>query len=262
VGRLDVAQYRWVVVTLAPDLPGDLIITREAFTAFDEEIRAKPWAIVPINIQIQRTNVGRRRLLADGTSGSSPLAQWLSLELHTDGAGVFAACVPEQYFPPTFVDSAGAGPKPQLVDDERICVHVLEGLAFLAGYARDHAQAGGSCVVRARLFDVSTDRPTAIGESRRPGGFPESRTTNPVTIPPEPAESVATPDDLAESGPALVSVAARLVEELGHAYGVPEMGQITRDGKLRRRCWGQPWSTQIVAWAETNHIEVTEERLT
>jgi hypothetical protein len=83
-----------------------------------------------------------------------------------------------------------------------------------------------------------------------------------VTIAPDPAETVATLDDLAESGPALVSVAARLVDELGHAYGVPEMGQITRDGQLRRRYWGSTWSRQIIAWAETNHIEVTDEILT
>jgi hypothetical protein len=260
--RLDVAQYRWVVVTLVPDLPGDLIITSEAFKAFDHEIRRKPWAIMPIDVEIMRTEVGRRRLRADGTSDNSPLARWLYLELHTDGGGVFAACVPDRYQPRTDVDTSAAGPRPQLVDDESTCLHVLEALKFLAGHARDRAQAGGSCVVRARLYAVSTDRPTAIGHSRQRGGFPESRTRNVVTTAPDPAETVATLDDLAESGPALVSVAARLVDELGHAYGVPEMGQITREGQLRRRYWRHGWSTQIVEWAETNHIEVTDEILT
>jgi hypothetical protein len=78
--RLDVAQYRWVVVTLVPDLPGDLIITSEAFKAFDHEIRREPWAIMPIDVENMRTEVGRRRPRADGTSDNSPLARWLYLE--------------------------------------------------------------------------------------------------------------------------------------------------------------------------------------
>ncbi len=62
------------------------------------------------------------------------------------------------------------------------------------------------------------------------------------------AETVASLDDLAGPGPEMVSVAARLVDEVGHVFGIPEMGQVTRDGGVRisyRRPQSRPW---VQAW--------------
>jgi len=49
-----------------------------------------------------------------------------------------------------------------------------------------------------------------------------------------------------------------LVDEIGQAFGVAEMGQLTRKGQLRRRYWS---GSQIVAWAEQHGIEVAEDRI-
>ena len=57
----------------------------------------------------------------------------------------------------------------------------------------------------------------------------------------------------------LAAAGALLVNEIGQAFGVPEMGQLTHDGKLRRRYWSQD---QIIAWAEGHGIEVTDDTIT
>lgn len=48
---------------------------------------------------------------------------------------------------------------------------------------------------------------------------------------------------------------ALLADEIGQACGIPELGQLSREGQLRRRYWSQ---TQIVTWAEQHGIEITE----
>jgi hypothetical protein len=94
--RLDPAGgLPWVAVSLVPDVPGDLTITGEVFTTFQRQITSQPVTVVPTGVRALRARFGRRRLLADGTRDDSPLAKWISFELHTDGSGVFAICVPD-----------------------------------------------------------------------------------------------------------------------------------------------------------------------
>lgn len=65
-------------------------------------------------------------------------------------------------------------------------------------------------------------------------------------------------DDLAQPGPVLVAASALLVNEIGQAFGVAEMPQLSRDGQLRRRYWS---GQQIVTWAEQHGIEVTDDKI-
>ena len=39
------------------------------------------------------------------------------------------------------------------------------------------------------------------------------------------------------------------------------MGQLNRDGSIRRLYWGPVWQQQIVNWAEVNKINVSSDRL-
>lgn len=70
------------------------------------------------------------------------------------------------------------------------------------------------------------------------------------------AESAAALDELAEPGVALVAIAARLLDELGTSFGIPEMGQFSSDGEIRRKYWKD--STALIAWAEKHDIVVTD----
>lgn len=259
INRLDTAQLPWVVVTLVPDLAGDMTLSRDVYLTFQRQIMDQRPMIVGSGPSICRARVGRRRLLADGTLDSSPLAKWVSLELQTDGSGVYGVRVRNlnerlrQGLPPDEAEEQS-----QLVSDEWIAMGVVSGLLHLARHARDRAAAGGTALVRAQIVPISLDRPTAIGHSRT---FTESRSTHPLTVAPTPAEIAAPLDELAEPGPELVTAAALLIDELGQAFGIAEIGQLTRDGRLRRLYWHRTVQEEIVAWASTHGIIVTDETL-
>jgi len=261
VARLDTTDGPWVVVSLVPDLAGDLVINRDAYLAFQRQVVNKRPTVVDTGLSTTRARVASRRLLADGTTDNSPHARWVLLELHADGSGVCGLRVGDlaerhrSQQPPT-----DGEPRQQLIDDESIAVAILSGLLNLAQHARDRAAAGGNALVRAQVVPVSEDRPTHVGHTRG-FGLAESRSTFVLTTAPPPAEAAAPLDDLVESGPALVATAALLLDQVGHAFGVAEMGQLSHDGQMRQPYWGTTWRTQISAWAEQHGIEVTDEKL-
>lgn len=83
----------WIVVSLVPDLAGELAVDQTALAAARTELLAQCPLILPTGLSWTRVNIGRRRLLADGTSGNARLSRYLSADLHGDGAAVFAAFV-------------------------------------------------------------------------------------------------------------------------------------------------------------------------
>ncbi|MET8836964.1 hypothetical protein ABZV78_24040 [Micromonospora sp. NPDC004540] len=144
--------------------------------------------------------------------------------------------------------------------DEAIASVILSGLVQLGQHARDRAAAGGTALIRAQVVPVNELRPTAIGHNRS-FGFGESRTGDQYQTDVAPAEAAAALEDLATPGSQLVAAAALLLDELGQAFGVPEMGQVTRDGRIRRRYWGTNTGRRqaIEKWAADHGIEVVDE---
>lgn len=251
-------NYAWVIVSLVPDLPGDMIL-QDAFKAWEMEIRRRP-TITNEGVGINRTRVGRRRLLADGTSNYAAESRFISLELHTDGSGAFALSV-SKLGARRATAQRGGEPEDsgrQVVTDEGIAAGIVSGLLQLGRHARDRAAAGGTALIRAQLHPVGESRPTTIGHTRF-YGMGETRTGEQYQVRADPAEAAAAVDDLAQPGPALIEAAALLLDELGQAFGVPEMGQLTRDGRIRRGYWNSSRQSEIVQWAEAYGIEVTEE---
>lgn len=256
IRRLDVSDLPWVVVSLVPDLPGDLSINREVFTTFQQEISGRPATMLPSNTVFLRASVGRRRLLADGTRDSSPQARWLSLELHTDGSGVCSMCIADLMQARPMLPAQEGEPRIRMIDDESLTVAVLSGLLLLAKHAWDRTAAGGNALIRAQIFPISRERPAELGQYRH--GFPDRLGDRALTEQPPAAEANAGLDDLARPGRGLAAASALLVNEIGQAFGVAEMGQLSRDGQLRRLYWrGQDVGT----WAEQNGIEVTDDTI-
>ena len=258
LARFDREQDAWLLVTLVPDLPGDMVITTATFEEFQRIIIGTQTAIVSVGVSFRRASVGRRRLLADGTMDNSPLAKFASLELHTDGAGAFGM----QLYDVAATrqrEAGGTGPVQQIVDDESIVVGTLSGILRLAQHARDRAGAGGNVVLRAMLVAATAAQSVEIGHTRR--GFGDSRSRFAIAGDRVTAEAVVPLDDVSTPGPALITTAAVLVDEIGQAFGVPEMGQLSRDGKVRRPYWGNQWRPQFVRWAEQHGIEVTDDAL-
>jgi hypothetical protein len=56
----------------------------------------------------------------------------------------------------------------------------------------------------------------------------------------------------------LAAANALLVDEIGQAFGVAEMSQLSRDGRVRRPYWSR---TDVITWAQEHGIEVTDDRL-
>lgn len=256
--RLNPSEMPWVVISLVPDLAGEMLISSESFRAFCAEVKGKRPTILSGGIRIHRASVGPRRLLADGTTDGSPLAKWISLEMHADGSGVCGIAVRNLAHPPQYErDQDDRQSQPQMLEDEAIAVAVVSGLLHLGEHARERAAAGGNAVVRAQLWPVSNLRPTRLGQ-RRQMGFTDALGDKILDTPPPPAQTAAALDELTP-GPTLVKAAAALINEIGQAFGVAEMGQFSLDGHLRRPYWSD---TQALTWAELHGIEVTSEEVT
>lgn len=252
--KLVLAQSPWLVVSLVPDLPGALEVTSVAHQEFESRVRGKDaGTFLRMGISYQRVRTGRRRLIADGGRHGVSKATYCLLECHSDGAGVAAIELVDWNAHTRGPDAEGA---PQLVIDETVVAAVLSGLLQVAQHAV-RTGAGGNAVVRASV--VPTDQAYEIGHNRH-YGFGDSRSSAPLTTVTT-AETVVALTEASVEGSALVASAARLVDELGQSFGFPEMGQITRDGRIRIRYWGRTWADAIKAWAERSDVTMTDETL-
>lgn len=258
LGRLATTDDQaWVVVSLVPELPGELLIDQAALNAARGELMGKHPLIMPTSTQWVRVSIGRRRLLADGTMGGGRQARYLSTELHDDGAGVFGAFV---LLPGS---SGGGGNTGELearrISDEALVNGILSGLRFLARHARDRAAAGGNAMVRAQLYPVGRQQPLIL--SQRRGGFTDSVGAQVMADAVAPPEGVVPLDGLAADGPDLVSTAYLLASGLFQEFGAAEAAQLTLDGGVRLPYWDREWLPHVEQWATAAGISTTREAL-
>ncbi len=247
----------WIVVSLVPDLAGELVIDQAALNAARTELMGRQPLIMPTGAHWLRISIGRRRLLADGTRDNSRMARYLSTDLHDDGAGAFGAFVLIQG-PPEVVSTAEE-PAIRWVNDEGVVNGILSGLRFLARHARDRAAGGGNALIRAQLYPAGRQQPLRLGCRR--GGFLDPLGSRIMTDAAPPSERVATLDGLAAGGRDLVSAAYLLASDVFQEFGWAEAAQLTRDGGVRLRYWNREWRPYVEQWAETAGISTTEETL-
>lgn len=238
----------WLVLSLVPDLPGDFPISAGTYDTFENEMPGRSaLQLGSAGAHFMRTSVGRRRFLADD-GGSTPLAEWCSLELHTDGSGVFGVRLWDMY-----EDKRHEGqPVVNLVADESLA-STMSGLVWLGSHAQDRAAAGGNAVVRAQLVPASGADSMEIGDMRF-YGTPKTRSAMGQKGIMPVAETVAALDDLTTGCPGLAVVIAALGNELGQTFGIPELGQFTPSGELNLRYWRQESHQDLRAWAEQHGI--------
>ena len=248
----------WILVALIPEHPGTLEISQARLPQMQREYASRDLLDIGhsgAHFEWVRTGRGKYTV-GDGPypNSDSPLPHYGYAELYTDGTGSYAV---------ELVDMAdgrrqntGMPEDPtadQMVSDEMLALSILTGLRRLAAHARDTAGAAGSATVQVHLAP-SPGRAVLIGQTRK-FGFADSRSGNTVSTAAV-AESAAALDELAEPGPALVSTAARLLDEVGTSFGIPEMGQLSLDGEIRRRYWKDPGA--LLGWAERHGITATD----
>lgn len=239
LSRLAIGRWPWLVVTVAPQLPGSLEIDEAAARTFRDDFvgLAVFGAGLSVSTSFGSAVVGPRRLIA--LDSVHEHATWAATELHTDGTATYAMVMDRD---PSADDSLMPG-DPVPVSGWRLTAGVLTGLTRCAAQARDRAQAGGNLLVRARL--LTDGRPFEIDRAAYPS---RGRTAT--------AETVASIDGLADPGPDLVMATARVVDEIAQACGVAELGLAFRHGHLRSFYWPYEHQAAIQSWAARHGIVV------
>lgn len=246
----------WLLVSLVPDILGDLLIDHAALEAAQRAVNDSRFPmIIRSNFSWYRVDVGWRCVMLSGSPDSPRLARWLVADLHSDGAGIFAV---------NTIDNTRRGmsgpedPASVGVHDEEIVNGLLSGLRFLARHARDRAGAGGDALIRAQIHGEDLSRTVLLSTGNRAFGDSMGR---PLAVPAHEAQSAAPLDVLADDGPGLVAAAWLLASDLFQEFGLPEALQVTRDGELRRKYWSSYRHQEIQAWADQAGIPVTDETL-
>jgi hypothetical protein len=248
----------WLLVTLVPDMPGDLMIGYAAVEAAQREYVSTFPMIMRATFSWYRADVAPNYLMLSGSPDSPGGSKWLAADLHSDGSGIFAV---------NAIDIAGRGqsedpgaPAGDLwVHDEEIVNGILSGLRFLARHARDHAGAGGEALIRAQVHEPGDGRTIRLS-GRRDNPFTEGM-GRPLPIPAGVAQGAAPLDALADGGPGLVAASCMLATGLFQQFGMPEALQVTRDGQIRRRYWGRHRHQEIQAWADQARIDIVDQTL-
>jgi Putative DNA-binding domain len=239
----------WVVTSLVPDLAGELALDQAALSMARTELGGQRPLILPAGLSWGQISIGPRRLLADGNLNGGRAARWLSADLHTDGAGVFAAHV----LTPTSAPASSDGdPEPRSVVADSVVNGILSGLRFLARHARDRAAAGGNALIRSQLYPVSGQQPLELCQYQ--GGFINTLGTQAMTDTAPVPERAAPLDALAEDGPGLVSAAYLLATDIFQGFGYAEATQLTREGALRLLNWNPDWQPHLRQWADSAGI--------
>jgi len=252
MGRLKRADdHVWVVVSLVPDLPGELLIDQASLMALRDEMSRDAFpAILRTNLSWYRFDPAPRRLLLSGWPDSSLQTDWLAADLHSDGAGVFAMNAGHGT-----VDHL-PGPAAIVAHDEQVVNAIMSGLRFLGRHARDRAGAGGNALIRGQIR--RDDHNVYLGPGGR--GY-EAVTGHVLPVPGRAAEAAASLDSLAEDGPDLLAATYLLASEIFQEFGLPEASQLTRDGRLRRKYWSSYRHPELEAWAASAGVTVSDETL-
>lgn len=248
----------WILIALVPEHPGALEISQMRWRQMQHEYGSRDlYDAVPSGGHFEWVRIGRGKYTAgDGPypNATSQLPRYGYAELHTDGTGCYALRLIDMA--ESRRQSTGLPDDPaadQMVSDEAVALSLLTALRRLASHARDTTGAAGTASVQVHLAP-SPGRTVLIGHTRQ-HGFANRRGTTVLSVPAV-ADSAASLDELADPGPALVAVAARLLDEVGTSFGIPEMGQYSLDGEVRRRYWRD--ASALAAWAERHDISLTE----
>ncbi|MEU9412365.1 ATP-binding protein [Streptomyces sp. NPDC048281] len=244
-----------LVVALAPEVPGDMVIDSDRFTQYSREIETTELYLGQGHTMFGRPSVGPRRLIAtEGTGDRAARA-----ELHRDGSGAIGLALH------THESLAGDFVDLQVAEPGEVVYQLLCALPFLADHARDRAAASGTALVKAVLVGDMADHPAHTKPSRH------ARTTLPFRVDPlDPsgqrfqawalacqyahADATVLLDEIADRGRGLLEATAVLADELLQAFGYPENMVISRTGQLRRGRFTDRNSGAMERWARKHGV--------
>ncbi|MFJ1796645.1 AlbA family DNA-binding domain-containing protein [Kitasatospora griseola] len=257
IGALASRRTPHLIVTLVPEVPGEMVVDSARFDRYRQEVRSMQFYLGQSSGFAGDVTVGARRLHARQIGRGATV----QAELHRDGSAAIAIPLHHRL-------SILTGDKPdwQFVEPGNVVYHMLCALPFLAGHARDRAAASGTAQVKASMVVSVAYHPSQRLniDIHRPEPLPFTVDfVHPATGEREPtstqacdfAHSLATVllDDAADHGTGLLQATAALADELLHAYGLPDNRLISREGQLNTHLFG-PHSHEVTRWATQNGL--------
>ncbi|MET7717241.1 ATP-binding protein [Streptomyces sp. NPDC005407] len=251
-----------LLVTLVPDVPGDMRINQESYERYEAALRqARPFLgqdeepFKAVSVQAQRLMLHNPRVRS-----RSDLAY-----LYTDGSGIWALPLAT-----SFDQDAEPNERVRALDADLLVHQLMSALAFLGAHARDRCGTTGTARVEADLVDRMYSHPWAPPEPYpRPGQLRPAH-LYPLGLlqhGPHPhgefvcrhaqAEATALLDDLADTGTGLVQACSLLADQLFHPFGIAEASPVAPVGEIRRAAWSGPLQAAITSWAEENGVPQT-----
>jgi hypothetical protein len=240
-------------MTLVPDMEGQLVVDRASLRQFQTatigQAAQMPW----YGAHWFQCGAGFRRLWAHGGQHgdeSNGFLRWCAMELHSDGSATYAMQLGDR------VRRAGNEEAPEVhIDDEASAATLLAGLERLGKHAWETG-AGGQANIRVRVWVPQSGKRVALSHGR---GFPAQYAP---AVPPPPPVDISSPlESLQPVGRELVTVAALLLRDIAQSLNVPEVGQLSTDGTVRRQHWGHGVQNQMRTWCEARGTDFTEEIL-
>lgn len=243
--RLKLApEASWVVLSLVPEVAGQMDITQAGYTAFQNWASAAPK--IGINDAFLRYGVRPRRYVADGGNRNAH-AEWVLLEAHADGSGVYAVQVTDESGD---LDDAT---RVSTLGENTLAAGVIVGLRTLAMHAEHNAHTSGSAMVRAELVPAATANAAAFPAA---SGHGYSRAHPSQVDALEAATTSTMIEELTGSGRTELEVAAGLLHQIGHQFGVPEVAMVRRDGTLNPVDWNRTMLEYLRRWAADAGVDL------
>jgi hypothetical protein len=243
----------WLTVSLRPDRPGHVSVTRDALASLRGFGTTSPPfpTIFGSSSLVNAVPSFRSVTIRDGFESIDSL--WS--RLHVDGAGTIAyAWRPEPAR--GMVMRENEETRAAWISDEDLVGCLVNSVWALSVWAIRDASAGGDAILEVDLRPPGS-HPATLWQyrgsfpSRLPGARDLLSIAGPVTMTVAPEAILSSPKDL-------LVVVRRLTQELEGAFGVLGPPQIDAEGSLRIKYFYGDRHRLVRAWAEAHGVEVSE----
>jgi hypothetical protein len=256
LGAMDLSEEAFIAVALVPTGAGSMPIDLARVAAVGEWARTR---IGPANLfeglfdaqaPPAAAGVAAHRLTLTTIYETNAPPGWLYAELYDDGAGF--ACHrltdPRRGW-------MGGEQRDAWVLNEQLLFVLSRCLLLLGRHAAENCGAWGDALVEARIVSEQPSRLAYIGGTfNRAEEIAGGRGLSSPVV----SDHTAVIDGLARPRPQLLVTTRMLATDLFHAYGSPEVRQITSDGQLRTR-YIHGVDAELQAWAGRHGIGLTDE---
>jgi hypothetical protein len=241
----------WVATALVPAIPGTFTLRRRSMVELHGA--SLRWhqegygSHVFLDGPRAEADVGRVALMAGAGEGRTSRSG--HAELHTDGSA-FAA---------TPVGDIAAQRNVSTVDDEWLLEAVIATSSMCLDFATERAGATGDAYVSTSVIAGSAINELELTHTRFHGARQPFDAAHRVSGGNTSRALISLED--AATGPGRLIIARMLLSEILQWFGLPEVLQITEDGKLRRPYFAQHNRQRVEAWAAANGVEMIETTL-